>query len=198
MVKLTMKNYERFKVIRQDYGTPGIAGIVLLDHYSPQTWSAIAMLIKFFSDHRDIKRVVDLGTGTGGLTLLFGANMLQRNGKVLSFDIEPVQSTQARRDFEKLNITFREGDVFKKDFVELAQKFIEGERALIFCDNGCKPREFALYAKILKKGDLIMAHDWGIEMTPIDLDEFTLSILEPYCQEDFDEAETFILSMRRI
>jgi len=193
-----MKNYEKFKVIRQKQGTIGIAGIVLLDHYTPQTWSAITMLIKFFSDHRDIKRIVDLGTGTGGLTLLFGVNMLQRDGKVLSFDIEPVQSEQARRDFEKLNITFEEKNIFKKDAVELARKFIEDERALVFCDNGHKVREFSTYTKILKKGDFIMAHDWGTEITKIDLPDLPLSVLEPYHQEDFDEAETFILCMRRI
>lgn len=176
----------------------GITGIVLLDHYTAQTWSAITMLIKTFSENRDIKRVVELGTGCGGLTLLFGVNMLQRDGKVLSFDIEPIQSEQARRDFEKLNITFERRDVFEEDTVERVQKFIEGERALIFCDDGSKSREFRLYSKILKKNDLIMAHDWGIEISQGDIDESLLAILESYHQEEFDAEDTYILSMRRI
>jgi len=176
----------------------GIEGIVLLDHYTAQTWSALTMLTKTLSENRDIKRVVELGTGTGGLTLFFGANMLQRNGKVLSFDIEPTQSRQAQRDFEKLNIVFEHRDVFEEESIKIAKKFIEDERALIFCDNGRKTKEFHTYAKILKKNDLIMAHDWRIEITPRYLDKQILSMLEPYLQEEFDKEETYILSMRRI
>jgi len=176
----------------------GIDGIVLFDHYTAQTWSAITMLLKFFDENRDVKRVVDLGAGCGGLTLFFGANMLQRDGKVLSFDIDALQSTQAQRDFEKLNITFEERDVFEKDSVEMIRKFIEGEQALIFCDNGNKGREFRLYERILKKGDFIMAHDWGVEISQGDLDGYAYTNLEPYKQEEFDKEETYILSMRRI
>jgi len=190
--------YPGISLVTKRKDAKGITGIVLVDHYTAQTWSAITMLTKFFSDNRDVKRVVDIGTGTGGLTLLFGLNMLQRDGKVLSLDIEETQSAQARRDFEKLNITFEKADAFQKDVVDLVQRFIKGERALIFCDNGCKPREFALYTRILKEGDFIMAHDWRIEITPLDLDRQTLSMLEPYLQEEFDREETYILSMKRV
>ena len=124
--------------------------------------------------------------------------MLQRDGKVLSFDIVAPQSIQARRDFEKLNITFEHRDVFKKESIEIARKFIGSERALIFCDGGRKPQELQTYTKILKKGDFIMAHDWRIEITPIDFDVQTLSMLEPYHQEAFDREETYILSMKRV
>lgn len=176
----------------------GIEGIVLLDHYTAQTWSAISMLTKFFGENRDVKRVVDIGTGTGGLTLFFGMHMLQRDGKVLSFDIEEVQSAQARRDFDKLNIDFRKMNVFDKAAVELVKEFITDEKALIFCDNGKKSREFPLYARTLKRGDFIMVHDWGIEISAGDIDGFAHSALEPYLQEEFDEKETYILSMRRL
>lgn len=175
----------------------GIEGIVLLDHYTAQTWSAISMLSKFFGENRDVKRVVDIGTGTGGLTLFFGMHMLQRDGKVLSLDIEEVQSAQARRDFEKLNIDFRKMDVFAESAVELVKEFIMDEKALIFCDNGKKSREFPLYARMLKPGDFIMAHDWGIEISEGDLDELIHSCLELFLQEEFDKEETYILSMRR-
>jgi len=124
--------------------------------------------------------------------------MLQRNGKVLSFDIADVQSEQARRDFEKLNIDFRKMNVFASHTVKLVREFIEDEQALIFCDNGNKGREFPLYAKVLKHGDFIMAHDWGIEISEGNIDEYTHSILEPYLQDEFDKEETYILSMKRI
>jgi predicted O-methyltransferase YrrM len=155
------------------------------------------MLCKFFGDNPDVKRVVDIGTGCGGLTLFFGANMLQRDGKVLSFDIEETQSAEAARDFEKLNITFHKMSVFYNNAVELVREFIVDEPALVFCDNGNKGREFPLYAKTLKPGDFIMAHDWPIEISAGNINEYTHSILEPYRQEEFDKEETYILSMRR-
>jgi predicted O-methyltransferase YrrM len=156
------------------------------------------MLLKFFDENRDVKRVVDIGTGCGGLTLFFGANMLQRDGKVLSFDIDVLQSTQAQRDFEKLNIRLEERDVFEEESVAMVRKFIEGEQALIFCDNGNKGREFPLYARTLKRGDFIMAHDWGVEISAGNLDGFIHTNLELYKQDEFDKEETYILSMRRI
>jgi len=156
------------------------------------------MLLRFFGDNLDVRRVVDIGTGCGGLTLFFGANMLQRDGKVLSFDIEETQSAQARKDFEKLNIDFRKMNVFAHHTVKLVKEFIADERALVFCDNGNKGREFPLYARILKPGDFIMAHDWGVEISEGNLDEFIYANLEPYKQEEFDKEETYILSMRRI
>jgi len=191
--------YPGIALVMKRRGTKGIAGIVLADHYTAQTWSAINMLTKFFGEHPDVTRVVELGTGTGGLTLLFGFNMLQRNGRVLSFDIEETQSEQARRDFEKLNITFERMDIFQNNAVVLAKKFIGEERALVFCDNGNKARELPLYTKILKEGDFIMAHDWRVEITPLDLNMYRMALLdlEPYRQEEFDREETYILSMRR-
>jgi len=172
--------------------------LTLFDHYTAQNWTAITMLLKFFADNREVKRVVDIGTGCGGLTLFFGANMLQRDGKVLSFDIEETQSAQARRDFEKLNIDFRKMNVFSEYAVKLVKEFIADEQALIFCDNGNKGREFPLYARTLKQGDFIMAHDWGVEISEGNLDGFIHSNLEFYKQEEFDKEKTYILSMRRI
>jgi len=180
-------------------------GIIFLDSYTAQTWSALTILNKVFSANRDIKRVVELGTGLGGLTLFFGLNMLVRKGKVLTFDIEPVQSIHTQEYFERLNITFEHRSVFEEESIEIARKFIKDERALIFCDNGRKPKEVQVYAEILKKNDLILAHDWGVEITKIDfeskrsdLSKQTLAVLEPYWQEEFDEVNSYILSMRRI
>lgn len=217
-----MKSYEVFNVNKGEHGTqwslgkpvydayPGIAivtkrrnakgitGIVLFDHYTAQTWSAVTMLARFLTEHHDITRIVELGTGTGGLTLFFGANLLQRDGKVLSFDIADAQSEEARRDFEKLNIDFRKVNVLTGHAEKIAKEFIGAERALIFCDNGRKPDELLRYARILKKDDIIMVHDWGIEITPRDLDEQILSKLEPYHQDEFDREETYILCMKRV
>jgi len=171
-----------------------LPAIEFLGYYVAQSWSALTMLNKVLNENKDITRVVELGTGTGGLTLLLGLNMLTRNGKVLTLDIG---MPQALKWFDHLNIHFEKKDVFMEDTVKMVADFIGDERTLIFCDNGNKAKEFPLYARLLKKRDLIMAHDWTTEITRNDLDEKTLSSLEPYLQDEFDKEFTLILSMRK-
>jgi len=172
-----------------------VPAIDFLGYYVAQTWSALTMINKVLSESKDITRILELGTGTGGLTLLFGLNMLVRRGYVLTFDLG---TPQALNWFPRLNTTFKPRDVFDEDTIRQAETFLEGGRALVFCDNGDKTREFPIYTRFLKKDDLIMAHDWTTEIKPEDLDEETLSLVEPYLQDEFDEAFTLILSMRRI
>ncbi|GAG99647.1 unnamed protein product [marine sediment metagenome] len=93
----------------------------------------------------------------------------------------PLWSQSAR----KYNVSFLQRDVFDPETVKVVSNFIEDHRAMIFCDDGNKKREVALYAEILKKGDLLLAHDYNAEFTLQDIPERTLSILEPYRQEDF-------------
>lgn len=164
-----------------------------------QTWSALLMLEQVLADNADITRVLELGTGFGGLTLFFGLHMQERSGKVLSFDIVKKFKPEWTKWTVSLPIVFEERNAFMQDTVAHARDFIQEGRALVFCDDGDKKREFPLYAGILKTDDLIMAHDWGInlEMRMEHLNGRTLSILEFYRQREFNKLQTRILSMKR-
>ena len=53
-------------------------------------------------------------------------------------------------------------DAFEKSTIEKIQKYIqEPGKTLVFCDGGNKKREFNLFAKYLKVGDIIMGHDYA-------------------------------------
>lgn len=39
-------------------------------------------------------------------------------------------------------------------------------KTLLFCDNGDKPQEVKLYSPFLKPGDILVVHDWMIEIKP--------------------------------
>ncbi|GAH07583.1 unnamed protein product [marine sediment metagenome] len=88
-------------------------------------------------------------------------------------------------------------NVFRPETVKEVSNFIKDHRAMIFCDNGNKKNEVPLYAEILKKGDLLTAHDFNAEFTIQDIPERTLTILEPYRQEEFSIPHTKMLSMIR-
>lgn len=156
------------------------------------------MLEKVLSANKNIARIVELGTGYGGLTLFFGIQMMARNGKVLSFDIKEKMLSPWHKLARQLPITFKQKDVFDATALQEVKRFISGARSLVFCDNGNKKKELPLYARILKKNDLIMVHDWGIEIGPAELDVKILSILTMYRQDEFDALKTRILSMIRV
>lgn len=166
-------------------------------HIIMQTHSSLFMLEQVLVSNPDIMRIVELGTAYGGLSLFFGLHMAGRNGRVLTLDISPTMTDEWHRLAGLLNIEFRKRNVLDETCVREVSEFVQSGRALIFVDGGNKPKELTLYAPHAKKNDLIMAHDYGTEIHPKQLTAETLSLLEPFRQQEFDELKTQILSMRR-
>lgn len=167
------------------------------------------IITKILNDNPDILRIVELGTGHGGTSLFLGSCICGKGGRILTIDIVQVMDqgyASWSLSAQKYNVTFLQKDVFLPETVQEVSNFIKDHRALIFCDDGLKKREVPLYAEILKKGDLLLAHDYMVlpiygvsEILNTDLTERTLAILEPYRQEEFSvpALDTRILSMKR-
>lgn len=161
--------------------------------------------LKLFEDiltkNPDIMRVVEIGTACGGLALFFGACVRERGGQVLTIDNQKLMEfgyDKWSAEAPKYNVTFMLMDCFNPESVQKIAEFIKGHRALILCDNGEKKREVSLYVEILKKDDILMAHDYQGEISDADLTERFLSITDPYRQEDFANGiDTRILSRKR-
>lgn len=170
--------------------------ITFLDQYVAQSWSALTMINKILSKNKIIKRIVELGTGSGALTLLFGLNMIVRGGHVLTFDIVNF-SPELKELFPSYNIEFVEADVFQTETIEMVKGFSYGKPTLFFCDNGDKPREFRTYSQLMKRNDIIMVHDWRTEFTKRDLIREDTSRLEPHFQKELDIKKTHLLCMRQ-
>jgi predicted O-methyltransferase YrrM len=160
-----------------------------------QTWSALFMLDKVIRDNPDIKRVVEIGTLSGGVSLLFGMLMKERSGKVLTFDISTVSlHPDSLEAFKIFNVEFCKQDALKEESVTKVTRFIENERALIFCDGGSKKDEIALYTDVVKPGDLLMGHDFMTELFETDLSDETLATLDVYQMDSFNVLMTRIMS----
>jgi len=167
-------------------------------HIMMQTHSSLFMLEQVLAANPDITRIVELGTAYGGSALFFGLHMFGRkDGRVLTLDHSPAMTDEWHILARLLNVEFRKRDVWNETTVNEVSAFIESGRALIFIDGGNKPRELTLYAPHAKKNDLIMTHDYASEIDPKQLTTETLSLLEPFRQEEFDELKTRILSMRK-
>ncbi len=165
-----------------------------------QSKAGLKSIRKILDANPDILRIVELGTGHGGMSIHLGSFICGRGGNVLTIDRVRIMDGGYdlwSKFLSKYHVTFIERDVFHPSTVIEVSNFIQNYRAMIFCDNGDKKREVELYAKILKKGDILLAHDHPGELYVEDLSEETLSILEPFRQEDFPIAQRLLSMMRK-
>lgn len=99
--------------------------------------------------------VIELGTQNGGFTI-FLSKLFKL---VKTFDHTINQKTLSV--FTKYpKILLFEMDIFK-NVERIGEMIKEGGKVLLLCDNGNKPKEVQTFAKYLKPGDVIMAHDYA-------------------------------------
>ena len=162
-------------------------------------------------------QVIEIGTGSGGFTQLLRESLdaaFLRSTSVLSIDVKQRQSAH---DWER--ISFIEGDCFtsaKKTTIstKLKKQIQQDGVSIIFCDGGSKPEEFEAVAKVVKDGDIILAHDYfrslhlfRLEKEKQDTDKIfcavTDSKIDPCCVKNGlrefmqDEFEKFRWAIRR-
>lgn len=106
--------------------------------------------------------LVELGSWTGGLTCCLGMAGKMYGFPVHSYD-RCAPAEELRPWFQFLGIHQHCADIFSMETRETIARLIVGTSrpALILCDGGNKVLEFTLYADLLKKGDVIAAHDYS-------------------------------------
>lgn len=117
------------------------------------------------------KRILEIGTALGGFTyfLKYTCNKLQLDCEILSFDIH---GRHYYEEMVKYGIDVRIENVFDEKYENLKQEIIDfinrDGLTLVLCDGGNKIGEFNLISKFLKKGDIIMAHDYAYDRDTFD------------------------------
>lgn len=167
-----------------------------------QSYSALYMLEWFFKIRHDIKRIIEIGTGHGGMSVYLSMWAWSLGGTFETYDIKSYQKNEDLCHLlDSLTGTFVLGDVFEEPYKSSVIKSIQAPGAvLLFCDGGDKIKEVNAFAPYLKHRDCIMAHDYGDRPSFTSIDQLTpenAAILAPYLQEEFDAVNSHILSMRR-
>ena len=116
-------------------------------------------------------RILEIGTATGGLTLLL-RELLNANGLtdtiLRTYDVyEPKYLMNHLSD--KCVIDIRVKSVFNEHYNDFSEEgkieindFInQSGVTLVLCDGGNKINEFKLISPLLRSGDVIMAHDYS-------------------------------------
>lgn len=149
----------------------------------------------------DAKKIFELGFRNGGFTSILNDHRISRWANIYAYDIE---HPQVEPDLHK--VTFYYGDIFKQ--IERIGSSIADPlgQSIVFCDGGNKNLEFNMLAPYLKKGDIILTHDYAPNKQVFD-DEYlgkrwdwfeswdgeqTKTILNeglvPFCMEAANEA----------
>ena len=146
------------------------------------------------------RRIIEIGTGSGGLSILFALYAIHQQAQFVTYDIKPCRN----RVLTALGVDFRQKSCWEAE-TEIAT-FIQSQgRTLLFCDGGNKIREFNVFAPHLKPGDVIMAHDYAVSRdewnehlrgSVWDWCEITFVDIRAACEKcDLVPVEAFICSL---
>ena len=147
----------------------------------------------------NIVRVLEIGTATGGF---IRAVRDLTDAEIITYDI---LETKHKATLEENNISVNVKSVFE-DY-DVVEDYISGKgQVLVLCDGGNKIKEFDVFSKLLKSGDIIMAHDYSRDedlfqayiknhvwrWCEIQYKDIAMAVdannLEPVLTEDFQEA----------
>lgn len=112
-------------------------------------YTAFAWLLR----EEQIELIVELGTGAGGFSL-FLDEYKPKTSKFVTYDNQHKPS----------NVTFecKFADICTLQVLsEVTEMVRHSSSAMILCDGGSKVSEFNFYARVLRSGDLIGAHDYA-------------------------------------
>lgn len=152
-----------------------------------QYWADFLLWEKLLNRFKDIRRIIELGTFVGGLSLFLKAQTIQRDIDFHTFDVKAPDLPYEGRLWHYLGLEadFEKGDIFGElaGRVDWLVHQTDGI-AVVLCDNGDKRREYHRFAPVLRSGDIIAIHDWMDEIGPNGIDhKLTIPIMEDVCAE---------------
>ena len=125
------------------------------------------------------KRILEIGTGVGGFTLFLRDTLNEiglSDSIIKTYDIYNL-SNQFNEEHDLNNIEFSNENIFNADYdleqIEMIKSFIQSDgTTLVLCDGYNKIKEFNQLGKLLKIGDVIMAHDYVVNHQVFENDYF--------------------------
>lgn len=151
------------------------------------TWIEIGLILDFINSAR-ITRFIEIGVNKGGLCAILAHTTehlsyfhylgVEINPEIIEPSVKNLfRPLMEERDIRQLLIA----DAHQRVTIEFIKNWIHRSAgpALVYCDGGDKPKEFGLYAPVIRPGDFIAAHDWDYggytkaEIGPDDVNNIT-------------------------
>tara|TARA_R100001443_G_scaffold12706_2_gene22413 strand:- start:3369 stop:4043 length:675 start_codon:yes stop_codon:yes gene_type:complete len=168
---------------------------------------------EYYLDAHQFEYIAEFGSQKGCLSTYF-ANYAGITEKVFfdTFELFPDKDWWSRPNegaghwFKKLAeispyINYHHQDVFSKETIDHVSENIQEHKTFIFCDGGDKVKEFNTYAPLLKPGDCIAVHDWGVEIHMHQIEDtikkYNLEVDHNFAQSA-QQFGTWIMPFRRV
>jgi hypothetical protein len=131
----------------------------------------VGNIFRSFLNNNHAYRILEIGTMHGGLTLMI-KDILDDIGlsstSIRTYDIE-------NQEFLKPLVVDRNIEVITENLFDHHYRYFKDEQTknkitqyiqqegltIVLCDGGCKKCEYNILAPLLKKGDILMAHDYA-------------------------------------
>jgi len=179
-----------------------------------QQHNDVSVVFKSLFNSLKPKRILEIGTASGGLTLLLRdiLDELSLNDTYIrSYDVIEKHGLNTHIQ-NGINIEVIIKDVFSHSYQEVAEineikSYIQQDGVtIILCDGGSKKNEFRLLSEYLKDGDVIMAHDYSpnemyfnknikdkiwnwLEIQDLDIEDSVVkNNLKPYMSDEFSKV----------
>lgn len=133
------------------------------------------------NENPQIKRIVELGTAVGGMTVPLGLEAIRKDADMFTFNIKDETSEETKKIFNQLGVQVTIGDIFEDGMRSRIKNLFDRPTYLI-CDNGLKPDEFNAFVPSLPSGSIVSVHDWMVEFLPKHT-EFCQHLIEPFHPE---------------
>jgi hypothetical protein len=146
------------------------------------------------------KTIIEIGMNHGGFSLVLNDSKISEQAEIYCFD---VVNRNFDQNLKNTKIKWYINDIFS---VEAYVKDLINRdgTTVLFCDGGNKAKEFQVFSKYLKAGDVILSHDYHKdqesyeknkdiwtwwESRESDLEESCkLYNLNPFLQDEFDKC----------
>ena len=119
----------------------------------PSTELVFAKIIK------DFDLIIEIGTDNGGFSIWLHRNK-RPDALFLTYEMDPSHVKIPKN--HEVNDCIRYCDCFNPDVIDSISALIKARgKTLFLCDGGAKAKEFSVFSKLLKAGDVIMMHDFA-------------------------------------
>lgn len=144
-----------------------------------------------YIQQKGIKRIIELGTGIAGYTVLWGIFAYLKNKDMVTYDIQDcIVDPKILTLLEYLSVRRFIGDV-STDCREKVIQEISDCPVLLICDLDISTKKgFTLFAEYLKSGDIVIIHNYYD--VKIDLEAYDHFCSWPFIEVVWEDIEEII------
>lgn len=123
------------------------------------TYWVYKVIDEILNENKQIGGIIEIGTGRGAMSILFGLECYEREYKpLLTYDFVRIKEPKL---FNLLGIKYIVRDCFHKESIREIREYSADVPIFLMCDGGNKAKEFNTIIEYLKPGSILAAHDWN-------------------------------------